>query len=199
MLRAYQFYSLLFDTTGARNHDLPALEAIMLTIKLPMRVCSKSKRRYNDLQNTTQETKDRETRSPLKNRDDISVIWRWTIINQSRIFLTLQWLKPYYTRIITGWSFTCGKHLHDIVISLRWEVWAHKTSLTPLLFIEVPAPRPEFGRSCICVIGLSISPLSKVLIFYFGIVPTMWYFRTWSVHFFIVFVLCGTSLICYSS
>ena len=159
----------------------------------------KRKRRYNDLQNTTQETKDRETRSPLKNRDDISVIWRWTIINQSRIFLTLQWLKPYYTRIITGWSFTCGKHLHDIVISLRWEVWAHKTSLTPLLFIEVPVPRPEFGRSCICVIGLSISPLSKVLIFYFGIVPTMWYFRTWSVHFFIVFVLCGTSLICYSS
>jgi hypothetical protein len=83
MLRAYQFYSLLFDTTGARNHDLPALEAIMLTIKLPMRVCSKSKRRYNDLQNTTQETKDRETRSPLKNRDDISVIWRWTIFVQS--------------------------------------------------------------------------------------------------------------------
>jgi hypothetical protein len=33
---------------------------------------------------------------------------------------------------------TCGKHLQDPIISLREEVWAHKTSLTPLFFIGVP-------------------------------------------------------------
>ena len=36
--------------------------------------------------------------------------------------------------------FTCGKRLHDHIISLREEVWAHKTSLTLPLFIEVPVP-----------------------------------------------------------
>jgi len=30
--------------------------------------------------------------------------------------------------------------------------------------------------SCICVLGLSIFPLSTILIFDFGIVPTVWYF-----------------------
>jgi hypothetical protein len=34
-----------------------------------------------------------------------------------------------------------GKHLHDRIISLRGEVWAHKTSLTPPLFIEVSVLR----------------------------------------------------------
>jgi hypothetical protein len=33
--------------------------------------------------------------------------------------------------------FIRGKHLHDRIISLRGEVWAHKTSLTPPLFVEV--------------------------------------------------------------
>ena len=31
----------------------------------------------------------------------------------------------------------CGKHLHHIT-SLRGEVWAHRTSLIPPLYIEVP-------------------------------------------------------------
>ena len=30
---------------------------------------------------------------------------------------------------------TCGRHLHDRIISVRWDVWAHKTSLTQPLFI----------------------------------------------------------------
>ena len=34
----------------------------------------------------------------------------------------------------------------------------------------------ESERSCICVLGISILPLSTILIFDFGIVPTVWYF-----------------------
>ena len=43
--------------------------------------------------------------------------------------------------------------------SLRREVWAHKTSLTPPLFIEVPVPSRESDQSCICVLGVWILPL----------------------------------------
>jgi len=35
---------------------------------------------------------------------------------------------------------TCGKHLHDNVISLRMEVRVNKTSLTPPSFIEISVP-----------------------------------------------------------
>ena len=38
---------------------------------------------------------------------------------------------------------TCGKHLHDCIISLRREAWAHTTSLTSPLFIKVPVPSQE--------------------------------------------------------
>jgi len=38
---------------------------------------------------------------------------------------------------------TCGQRLPDRIRSLRGEVWAHKTSLTPTLFIEVPVPCQE--------------------------------------------------------
>jgi hypothetical protein len=78
------------------------------------------------------------------------------------------------TRIITGWSLTCGKYLHDILILLRWDVWGY--SLTPLLFIEVPVPSQKSEWSCISVLGLSFLPLYTVLIFDFAIVLTMWYY-----------------------
>jgi hypothetical protein len=38
------------------------------------------------------------------------------------------------------------KHLHDQIISLRDQIWAHRTSLTPPLFIEVPVPSQESER-----------------------------------------------------
>jgi hypothetical protein len=59
--------------------------------------------------------------------------------------------------------------------SPRGKVWAHKASLTPLLFIEVSVPSQISQRSCICVLEVSILPLSTILIFDFGIVPTVWY------------------------
>jgi len=37
--------------------------------------------------------------------------------------------------------FTCEKHLYGRIISLRGEVRAHKTSLTPPFFIEMPVPK----------------------------------------------------------
>ena len=71
---------------------------------------------------------------------------------------------------------TCGKQLHDNIISLRGEMLAHKTSISPPRFIEVPVPSQKIDQSCICVYGVSILPLSTILIFDFGIVPTVWYF-----------------------
>ena len=38
-----------------------------------------------------------------------------------------------------GILIICGKHSDDLIISLRGEIWVHKTSLSPqLFFIEVP-------------------------------------------------------------
>jgi hypothetical protein len=37
--------------------------------------------------------------------------------------------------------------LHDRIISVRGEVWAHKTSLASPLFIEVHVPSQESARS----------------------------------------------------
>ena len=47
-------------------------------------------------------------------------------------------------------------HLHDRIISLRWEVWVHETSLTPATFHWGAVPSHESERSCICVLRVSI-------------------------------------------
>jgi hypothetical protein len=60
------------------------------------------------------------------------------------------------------------------VNSLRCEVWEHKASLTSPLFTEVPVPSQTSEGSCICVLGVLILNLSTILIFDFGIVPTLW-------------------------
>jgi hypothetical protein len=39
-------------------------------------------------------------------------------------------------------------------MSLSGEVWVHKTSLTPPLFIEVPVLSQECEWPCICVLGV---------------------------------------------
>ena len=51
---------------------------------------------------------------------------------------------------------TYGKCLHDSIMS-RGEVWAHRTSLTLPLFIEVLAPSQEIERSCLCVVGVDFN------------------------------------------
>jgi hypothetical protein len=57
---------------------------------------------------------------------------------------------------LTLYSHVEHIHVHVHIITLRGEVWIHKTSLTPPLFIEVSVPRDESERSCICVLGVSI-------------------------------------------
>ena len=55
---------------------------------------------------------------------------------------------------------TREKQLHDRTISLRGEVWDHKTILTSPLYIEVPVPRQESQRSYIFIRGMTVSILS---------------------------------------
>lgn len=45
------------------------------------------------------------------------------------------------------------RDLHDSIISLRGEVWAHQTSLATPLFIEVYAPIQDIQRTYICVLA----------------------------------------------
>ena len=44
------------------------------------------------------------------------------------------------------------------------------------VYIYYAVPSQGCQRSCICVLGISILPLCTILIFYFGIFPTVWYF-----------------------
>ena len=63
------------------------------------------------------------------------------------------------------------KHLHHFT---EREIWVYKTVLTPpFFFIEVFVQSQESDRSCICVSGVSILPLSVILILKFG---TAFYF-----------------------
>ena len=50
----------------------------------------------------------------------------------------------------------------------------HKTSLNPSLFIEMSVSSRTNGRSCICVLGVSILPLSTIYLLDFRTVPTVW-------------------------
>jgi hypothetical protein len=51
---------------------------------------------------------------------------------------------------------------HILFISLRQETWADKTSLTLELFIEVSVPSHESRLSYMCVLRVSILPLSTI-------------------------------------
>jgi len=52
---------------------------------------------------------------------------------------------------VNSWAGLTGKLLHNHLISLRKEVWAHQSLLTPPLFIDVPVPSQGNERSCIGV------------------------------------------------
>jgi len=64
------------------------------------------------------------------------------------------------------------------------QVWTHKTCLISPLFIEVTVPSQESEWSCICVLVVSILPLSTILILHFGTVPIVWYFFCFSFYFY---------------
>ena len=75
-----------------------------------------------------------------------------------------------------GILLTRENHLHDYIISLKMDVLAHKTNLTPPYFIQVPLPRQESVRLCICVSVVSISLHSTSLLMDFCNVTTVSYF-----------------------
>jgi hypothetical protein len=75
-------------------------------------------------------------------------------------------IKTLFARLYVkvGILLTCGKDLHGRIISLRGELYAHRTSLIPPpLFIEVSMPGQERERSCICVLRVSMLPLYWIL------------------------------------
>ena len=49
--------------------------------------------------------------------------------------------------VTVGILVTCAKNLHDSIISLRGEVWAHKTSLVLTLPLVTEVPVPSQGVS----------------------------------------------------
>ena len=63
----------------------------------------------------------------------------------------------------------------------------NKFSLTPPLLIEVPVPTQESESSCICVLDVSILPLSMIFLLDFVIVLTVCYFCCFSFYLYSVF------------
>jgi hypothetical protein len=61
------------------------------------------------------------------------------------VFLKRMLFALLYVRVRI--LFTCGKHLNNLLISLREEVWAHKTNLAHPLLIEVPELSQKSERS----------------------------------------------------
>ena len=72
------------------------------------------------------------------------------------------------------WGLTFYSHMKSTYMTSLF--WVHRFSLTPLPYFEVPVSSQENERPCICVLEISILLLSTILIFDFGIVPTVWYF-----------------------
>jgi hypothetical protein len=92
----------------------------------------------------------------MYNVQDYDVFFSCFFLN-SNVVRCHMWGLTFYTR---------GKHLHDRIISQRGKVWAHNINLTPPHFIKVSVPSPKKkDRSCICVLRVSILPLSTILTF----------------------------------
>ena len=78
----------------------------------------------------------------------------------------------------------CTSSFHSQSYSVyNLAIWVLKTSLNPPLLIKVPGPSQK--SECIRVLGVYILPLSTILKFNFGIIPTVWYF--FAFHFIILF------------
>jgi len=60
-------------------------------------------------------------------------------------------------------QLTCWKHLHDRIISLRWNFWAIKQFISAN-FIEVHVPRQESDPSCICIMVITFDSFNDFCI-----------------------------------
>ena len=85
------------------------------------------------------------------------------------IKLTFQILLFFCQDLKSNWILpTYANYLKIRISSLIGEVWAHRTSLTPPLFIEEYVPSQESERSCICELVLSILSFSTIFLLDFG-------------------------------
>ena len=75
--------------------------------------------------------------------------------NQISMFLQFTYLKKRY-----------------FVIFCQTFLWSQKI----LLLTEVPVPSQESKRSCICMLGVSILPLSMIFLLDFGTFPIVFFF-----------------------
>ena len=78
------------------------------------------------------------------------------------VFFIITLLSRLYVRV--GILLTCGKHLHDRIISLKGDAWDHNTSLSPPFSIEVSVSCQESMRSFIGVVRISILPFSMIVL-----------------------------------
>ena len=127
-----------------------------------------------------------------------SLGWQdWSVI--PKLFTRLTRLERYTKAVHSGAMvnilLSCENHLHDRIISLRV---AHKTSLTPPLFIEVAVPNLEKDRSFISLLPLSTTffnlfcNCSETVWYFFNLFcncsETVWYF------FFFFFCNCSETV-----
>jgi hypothetical protein len=86
---------------------------------------------------------------------------------------------------------TCVQSI-DTCMTLRGDVWAHKTSLTWPCFIEVPVLRRESDQSCTCGFGYRFYFVATISRLNFETVPTIQYFMFWQYS-----ILCSDNTVFY--
>ena len=64
---------------------------------------------------------------------------------------------------VQDYSILYDNHVR-LALCEEGEVLVHKNSLTSYIFIEVHIPSQESDQSCICVLVLSIFPLSTIFL-----------------------------------
>ena len=64
----------------------------------------------------------------------------------------------------------------------RYKLYNKREEFDQVMFVSFPIQVMYLcirGISCICVLRVSILPISMILIYDFGMVPTVWYFLKW--------------------
>ena len=64
-------------------------------------------------------------------------LYWWVIFNDTSLFVMKLFVRSCAK---VGILLACGKHVHDRIISLKSQIWAHKTNLSSSLFIKVRVP-----------------------------------------------------------
>jgi hypothetical protein len=86
---------------------------------------------------------------------------------------------------------TCVQSI-DTYMTLRGDVWAHKTSLTWPCFIDVPVLGEESEQSCTCGFGYRFCFVSMISRLDFEIVLIIQYFMFWQYS-----ILCSDNTVFY--